>query len=174
MTHSGFLAVVAVAGFLVACDDDSPTSPSSGSVVTVSALLSPANEVPPITNAESVARGAAQVAFTISRDAAGTITGATALMYFQVTNLPNGTVIRGAHIHSAVAGANGPIVVDTGLAPANPFTVADGRQEFTSPPIGVGPVLMGQILANPAAFYFNVHTNTNPGGVARGQLRVVE
>jgi hypothetical protein len=32
---------------------------------------------------------------------------------------------------------------------------------------------MSGILANPAAFYFNVHTNTNPGGVARGQLRVV-
>jgi len=23
---------------------------------------------------------------------------------------------------------------------------------------------------NPAAFYFNVHSPTNPGGVARGQL----
>jgi hypothetical protein len=27
-----------------------------------------------------------------------------------------------------------------------------------------------QLLANPAGFYFNVHTLANPSGVARGQL----
>jgi hypothetical protein len=26
------------------------------------------------------------------------------------------------------------------------------------------------IVANPAGFYFNVHTPVNPGGAARGQL----
>jgi hypothetical protein len=28
-----------------------------------------------------------------------------------------------------------------------------------------------QLIDNPSAFYFNVHTFTNPGGMARGQLR---
>ena len=27
-----------------------------------------------------------------------------------------------------------------------------------------------QIVANPAGFYFNVHTNANPTGAVRGQL----
>jgi hypothetical protein len=173
MIRSRLLVVVAAAGLLVACDDDNPTSPSGQSVVTMSTMLSAANEVPAIGNAESVARGAAQVRFTITRDAAGTITDATATMYFQLLNLPAGTVIRGAHIHSAAAGVNGAIVVDTGIAPTNTVALDSGRQEFTFAPVGVGPVLMGNILANPAAFYFNVHTATNPGGVARGQLSVV-
>jgi|SoiMethySBSTD1v2_1073268.scaffolds.fasta_scaffold01163_30 CHRD domain-containing protein len=173
MMRSRLLVVVVAAGLLVACDDDNPTSPTGTSIVTMSALLSPANEVPAIANAENVARGAAQITFDISRDASGTITSATATMYFQLLNLPNGTIIRGAHIHSAPAGVNGNIVVDTGVSPTNTVTLEGGRQEFTFGPIGVGPVLMGNILANPAAFYFNVHTVTNPGGLARGQLSVV-
>ena len=172
MIRSGLLVALVAGGLLVGCDDDSPTSPS-GSVVTMSALLSPANEVPPIGNAESVARGAAQITFTITRDTSGTITAATATMYFQLLNLPGGTVIRGAHIHSAVAGVNGPIIVDTGITAASPVTLAAGRQEFTFPAVSVGPATMGAILNNPSAFYFNVHTSTNPGGVARGQLSVV-
>jgi hypothetical protein len=172
MTRSGLLVVVAAAGLLVACDDNNPASPS-GSVVTVSALMSPANEVPPIANPESVARGAAQVTFTVTRDSAGVVTGGTATMYFQLLNLPSGTVIRGAHIHSAPAGVNGPIVVDTGVSPANIVTLEAGRQEFTFRDVSVTAATMAAILANPSAFYFNVHTSTNPGGVARGQLSVV-
>jgi hypothetical protein len=173
MTRSGLLMAVIVAGLLVGCDDDAPTSPSAGSVVSASTTLSPANEVPAIANAENVARGAAQITFTINRDSAGTITAATATMYFQLLNLPRGTVIRGAHIHSAAAGVNGAIVVDTGLNATNTFTLGD-RVEFTSPAVSVGPATMTAILNNPAAFYFNVHTNTNPGGVARGQLSLIQ
>ena len=171
MIRSGLLVVIATAGLLVACDDN-PASPS-GSLVTVSAVLSPANEVPAVANAESVAAGAAQVTFTVTRDGSGVVTGATATMYFQLTNLPNGTVIRGAHIHSAPAGVNGPIVVDTGVSPTNVVTLDDGRQEFTFRGATVSAATMTAILANPAAFYFNVHTATNPGGVARGQLTLV-
>jgi hypothetical protein len=95
-------------------------------------------------------------------------------MYFQLTGLPSGTVIRGAHIHSSPAGVNGPIVVDTGITPVNTQTLADGRQEFSFRNITVTAATMQGILANPAGFYFNVHTVTNPGGVARGQLIQVQ
>ena len=166
------LVAVIAAGLLTACDDDNPASPS-GSSVTVSALLSPANEVPPVTNAESTARGAAQVTFIVSRDSSGAVTGGTASMYFQLLDLPSGTVIRGAHIHSAPAGVNGPIVVDTGVTPTATVTLSNDRPEFTFPGVTVSAATMSAILANPSAFYFNVHTNTNPGGVARGQLRLV-
>jgi hypothetical protein len=172
MIRSRVLVVLAAAVLSVACDDDNPAGPS-GASVTVSAVLSPANEVPPITNAESVARGAAQVTFIVSRDTSGAVTGGTATMYFQLVSLPEGTVVRGAHIHSAPAGVNGPIVVDTGITPTNVVTLAAGNQEFTFPNVSVNAATMSAILANPSAFYFNVHTNTNPGGVARGQLSVV-
>lgn len=171
MIRSGLLVVVAACGVLVGCDD-SPTAPS-GSPVVVSALLSPANEVPPIANAESVARGASQVTFTVTRDSAGTVTGGTATMYFQLTGLPTGTVIRGAHIHTGPSGVNGPIVVDTGVTATNVVTTADGRQEFSFTGVSVNAATMAAILANPGGHYFNVHTSTNPGGVARGQLTVV-
>src|SRR5688572_19756532 len=127
MVRSGLL-VAGLCVVLAGCDD-SPSSSSTVPVV-VSAQLSPANEVPPIGNAESVARGAAQVSFNVARDSAGAVTGGTATMYFQLTGLPSGTVIRGAHIHSSPAGVNGPIVVDTGITPVNTQTLADGRQEF--------------------------------------------
>ena len=171
MVRSGLL-VAGLCVVLAGCDD-SPSSSSTVPVV-VSAQLSPANEVPAIANAESVARGAAQVSFNVARDSAGAVTGATATMYFQLTGLPSGTVIRGAHIHSSPAGVNGPIVVDTGITPVNTQTLADGRQEFSFRNIPVTAATMQGILANPAGFYFNVHTVTNPGGVARGQLIQVQ
>jgi len=31
-----------------------------------------------------------------------------------------------------------------------------------------------QIINNPAAFYFNVHSPSNPGGFSRGQLARVQ
>lgn len=171
MVRSGLL-VVGLCLVLAGCDD-SPSSSSTAPVV-VSAQLSPANEVPPIANAESVARGAAQVSFNVTRDSTGGVTGATATMYFQLTGLPAGTVIRGAHIHSSPAGVNGPIVVDTGITPVNTQTLADGRQEFSFNNINVTAATMQGILANPAGYYFNVHTVTNPGGVVRGQLTQVQ
>ena len=154
--------------------DDSPSSPSSTAPVVVAAQLSPANEVPAVANAESVARGAAQVSFAVTRDTAGVVTGGTATMYFQLTGLPSGTVIRGAHIHSAPAGANGPVVVDTGITPVATQTLADGRQEFSFRGVTVSAATMTGILASPSSYYFNVHTVTNPGGVVRGQLTVVQ
>ena len=166
MTRFGLLMVVVMCGAAAGCDD-SPASPS-GTPVVFSALLSPANEVPAIANAESTARGAAQVRFQVSRDSAGAVTGGTATMYFQLTGLPTGTILRGAHIHSAGAGVNGPIVVDTGISPANTRSTA-AVTEFTFT-VDVNAALLSAILANPSAYYFNVHTQTNPGGVARGQL----
>lgn len=170
MVRSG-LVVAGLCVLVLGCDD-SPTA--SSAPVIVSAQLSPANEVPPVANAESVGRGAAQVSFNVTRDSAGAVTGATATMYFQLTGLPHGTVIRGAHIHSAPAGVNGPIVVDTGITPVNTQTTADGRQEFSFRNVVVTPATMQGILDNPSAFYFNVHTVTNPGGVVRGQLARVQ
>ncbi len=168
MKRWGWLALAACV-VVAGCDDDNGTAPTNPPIV-LTALLSPANEVPAIANAESTGRGASQVTFAVARDSGGVVTGGTATMYFQVTGLPGGTILRGAHIHSAVAGVNGPIVVDTGISPANTVSVSTGTGEFTFNNVAVSAAVMNGILANPSAYYFNVHTPLNPGGVMRGQL----
>ena len=166
------LAVACV--FTSGCDDDSSPVSAGTLPVTFSAILSPANEVPPITNVEQGNQGTAQVQFNLTRDSGGTITGATADMYFSASNLPQNTTLIGAHIHRGVAGVNGPVLVSTGLTTANTRQLADGTGELTFSGIVVDPVIAQQIIDNPAGFYFNVHSPTNPGGFTRGQLRRVQ
>ena len=50
------------------------------------------------------------------------------------------------------------------------MTFATGRGPFTKNGITMTVDQANSILANPAAFYFNIHTSANSGGVARGQL----
>ena len=128
--------------------------------------------MPPITNAENSGRGAAQISFDVTRNASNAVTGATATFYFQAASLPAGTTIIAAHIHPGPAGVNGPVIVNTGLTAAAPLRVADRAVEFTSAGIPVDPTLAQAIINNPAAFYFNIHSAVNTGGVARGQLRL--
>ena len=159
--------------FLTACDDNDTTAPSAAPIV-FSASLSPSNEVPPVSNAESAGHGAVQVQFDVTRDAAGAITGATATMYFQLTGYPAGTVIQGAHIHPAPAGTNGPVILGTPLTAANTVNLPSGTGDFTFRGLIADPALVQGIINNPAAYYFNVHSPTNPGGFSRGQLTRVQ
>ena len=41
---------------------------------------------------------------------------------------------------------------------------------FSVSGVSVPGATLQNIVNNPAGFYFNVHSPTNPGGVARGQL----
>jgi hypothetical protein len=173
MIRSTFI-VLAACVFLAGCDDtDSPTSPSNQPLV-FSALLQPANEVPPVGNAESGGRGAVQVTFNTTRDANNNITAATATFYFQLTAFPNGTTLVGAHIHPGVAGMNGPVVISTGLTATNTVSLPNGVNEFTFSNINVDPALVQAIANNPSAYYFNTHSPLNPGGFSRGQLTRVQ
>ena len=166
--------VLAACALVAGCgDDDSSTGPSNLPVV-FTAQLSPANEVPAVTNSESTSRGAVQITFDVTRDAANAVTGATASLYFQVTGLPEGTNIVGAHIHPGVAGVNGPVVVTTGLTASAPFTIPGGPVEMTARGVAVDPALAQAIINNPAGYYFNVHSMMNPGGFARGQLTRIQ
>jgi hypothetical protein len=171
MKRLTFLLLVLV--FAVACDDDNATGPTNLPLVFRAPLL-PANEVPPVVNVESPGHGSVQVTFDVTRNASGAITAATAMFYFQLTDYPTSPTIIGAHIHPGAAGVNGPVIISTGLSNTNTRTLANGLIEFTSPTVAVDPALMQQIINNPSAFYFNVHSPLNPGGFSRGQLERIQ
>jgi len=117
------LIVVVACAFLVGCgDDDATTSPSSAPMV-FTAMLSPANEVPPVGNVESGGRGAVQI----------TVTGSTADVYFQLTGFPGDTRVQGAHIHPGGAGVNGPVTVGTPLTAAAPLPAPSSSQRRPAP-----------------------------------------
>jgi hypothetical protein len=171
MLKRGFL-VMTMALALAACDDDSPTAPEDPNVVTFTAQLSAANEVPPITNAESTARGDARMVFNLTRDAANNITGATVNFTVNLNSFPAGSSWTLAHIHEGATGVAGGVRINTGLTPATAIALTNGgvqNQQFTSPPV-TDATLINNIINNPAGFYFNAHTVLNGGGAVRGQL----
>jgi hypothetical protein len=162
------MLVLAVA---VAGCDDSPTAPDDPNVVVMTAQLSAANEVPPVTNAEANARGDVRITFNLTRDGSNNITAATATFVVNLNSFPAGSSWTLAHIHTGAAGVAGDAIVNTGLTPATAITLTNGAvSNHTFANIAVTPADMNNILANPAGFYFNAHTVLNPGGAVRGQL----
>ena len=159
----------------VGCGSTNPVEPSPGSGTTTTSTftvpLSPANEVPAITNADQSGSGTATIALTAIRNGSGEITSATANIQISVTGFPSGTVITDAHIHNASAGVNGSVFVNAGLARGE-LTLVDGSGSITKSGINVPSDRADAILANPAGHYFNVHTALNPDGAIRGQLSI--
>lgn len=163
----------AAMGAAACSDNDNPTGPSDDTIV-FRATLSSANEVPPITNAEAGAGGVANITFHPTRDGGGNITGGTFDFEVSLQNFPANTPLTAAHIHTGGAGSNGGIVVNTGLA-SGQVTLANGSGGFTRTDASPqSPDIARQIVDNPAGFYFNVHTQLNPGGAVRGQLVRIE
>jgi len=171
------LLICAVAIMGAGCDGDSPTTPSNANQAVFTAALSAANEVPPITNAESTARGNAQITFDLTRDGGGTITAATVTWAFILSDLPaNSSIILG-HIHIGGAGVAGGVHINTGLSPTNSIALPDGRLNthlITTTATATELGRMQAILDNPGGYYFNLHSPLNPGGVVRGQLTRIQ
>jgi hypothetical protein len=63
--------------------------------------------------------------------------------------------------------------VSTGLA-AGDVSFPTGAGSFSRTGITVTVDQANAIMANPGNFYFNIHTAANSGGVARGQLTLVQ
>jgi hypothetical protein len=165
------LTILAVTLALFAACDNEPTSPSA-TAPTFTAILSPANEVPPITDAEASGRGTVSIVLTnITRDASGTITAATADFQVSLTGFPAGMTLSAAHIHPGRAGQNGATINNLGIGAGEFVIPASGSVNFTKPNINFTQINQVQNMLNdPAGFYFNVHSTLHPGGVARGQL----
>jgi CHRD domain-containing protein len=136
--------------------------------------MAASNEVPPITNADQNAKGNATITFHLTRDGSGTITAATVDYVYSLNSFPSGTVIRATHIHEGGPSIAGGVVLDSGLTPATAITLPDGSTNnitFNGLTNFVGGIsLIQRIIDNPNGFYFNVHSNLNPGGAVRAQL----
>jgi len=114
---------------------------------TFEAVLSGAQEVPPV---DTAASGQAEVEF---RPAAG-------LVRWRVTHSGLSGPVTGAHIHGpAGPGQDAPVLIPFGQPGANPLT---GEARIT-------PEQLGQLASG--QWYVNLHTARHPGGEIRGQLR---
>jgi hypothetical protein len=74
---------------------------------------------------------------------------------------------RAAHIHAGAKGTNGPVEVN--LAWPQDGQAADCLTEGEAGK-GLDPGEVQRILANPSAYYVNVHNTEFPDGAIRGQL----
>jgi len=167
-------AVAAILLTAAACGDDlsTPTTPSATGPITLSATLSAANMVPPVTNGDANARGLATITLNVPRNASGAVTGAGTVDFAaQLASFPARTPATLAHIHTGVAGVAGTVLINTNLSAASPIVLdANGAGTLTITNIPISQADATAIAANPAGFYFDVHTTLNPNGAIRGQL----
>ena len=164
--------LMAVLAMAAGCDDNSPTQPSNTGPIVFTAQLSAANEVPPVTGAESGGAGTATITFNVPRDSTGAISGSGTVTFgIQLTGFPANTAVILAHIHPGARGVNGGVLVNTGLSAAAPLLLSNGTATVSITSVTISQVDAQSITAAPENFYFNVHTPANASpGAARGQL----
>ncbi len=163
---SALVVVAAAAAHGGKGDDNRKKNRTARAAVTVFDLdLDPKQEVPRVTGLR--ADGEGHLTLDVTRDSAGAITSGDVVFYVNY-DFPGSVTFAGLHVHQAAKGANGPIVVDSGLAG---FTDADGDGNVTAVVTGVSPTLLQAILNRPRDYYVNFHTSVNPTGAMRDQLQ---
>jgi hypothetical protein len=155
------LAVAGVAGG-AAAKKPPKGKPSLSATPVFKLVLKPSQEAPRIKGLRADAVGS--VTFDLTRDSTGAITSGEVIFYFNYA-FPGSVSITGLHVHQGAKGANGPIVVDSGVATAD----ADGVGNVTAVVSGT-PAVLQAILDNPRGYYVNLHTSVDPGGALRAQL----
>jgi chitodextrinase len=96
---------------------------------------------------------------------AGLVFDGDAVYYYaRVTDVAAPTA---AHVHRGRAGENGPVVIGFTADPLLTDGVIVGS-------VATSAALAGEILADPTAFYVNVHNADFPAGAVRGQLGSTE
>src|SRR5262245_57389217 len=170
-----FSALLVLGCVTVGCGDDKNAlmTPSPASVARFTATLLTSNEVPPVSGSEANGSGTAALTFNLTKDSSGYVTAATLDVTVSATGFPPGTTLIASHIHGGGAGSNGGVLVNFGLA-AGEVMFANGSGSFTKRGVALTVDQTNSIMANPSAFYVNIHTGDNPGGVARGQLTAAQ
>jgi CHRD domain-containing protein len=133
---------IAVAVLVAAASLPALAFGSSAKTVRLEAKLAGSNEVPKAGGA----KGEAYIQ----------ITGTKVCWQFQ--DLHGFTGAAASHIHKAPVGKPGPVLV--------PLGAGFKKTGCTTAPAGVTRA----IVANPKAYYVNIHTTKFPGGALRGQL----
>ena len=165
--------------FAAGCDkkSESPVAPQVlPSVYTYNSVGLPSNEIPAIVapDPEAAGRAAAGLILTVTRDAAGVITGAKLDFNVSVNSFPATTNFTNFHIHQGNSTvANGSIVIASGLSNGE-LQLSNGAGQITKTNTSVAASLASSIIADPAGFYFNIHSTAHAPGVARGQLVLIE
>jgi len=125
-------------------------TPTGSAPVTLKASLSGAEEIP--------GPGVTVGVGNFSVDIAGT-KGCYTL------NVTMGEKPTQAHIHQGAKGASGPVVVN--LMPA----FASGEAAFLARScVDLPGDTAAKLIADPSAYYVNVHSDDHPNGAMRGQL----
>jgi hypothetical protein len=155
------LAVLAVTPSLMLAQGERTT------VRTLHFLLSPSKETPAV---KTDAMGSGQVEITARRDASNNVL--SAYVDFRITHyLGQAENLTGLHIHRGAEGVAGPVVINSGLRGPVAANAGNGtlffQVEVTDP---AQIATLNAIMGNPAGYYVNLHSQTNPGGIIRGQL----
>ncbi len=125
--------------------------------------------MPAITGSDGSAAGTVDIKIIVAKDDAGTPKSASVDFVGNFSGFAPGTALTAAHIHDGVAGVNGAILVNTTIA-SGEVSFPNGTGTLSKTALSMDANLASQIIANPSAYYFNVHTAAHPGGAARGQL----
>ena len=152
-----------------------PLAADTVETVYLNAPLSPIKEVPSLAGMD--AEGGATVQFHLQRDDDGALISAFVTFTVQVRPAEPDALLA-IHIHEGAAGENGPVRIPSGLefggdpVPAGPEPVRIWRQVSMTDAAGLAVV--SSVLENPGGFYVNVHAGSQPGGLMRGQLRMLD
>ncbi len=147
-------------------------APTPQTVYVFTADLSPANEVPPVVDAEATGSGTTTVTLTTTKDSTGKITAATAKFEIVLKGFPATTMITISHIHKGGPTVAAGVVIDSGMKATEPIALTTGGTSITKDNITVAPELAAAIIATPADYYYNVHSVVHPGGTVRAQLKL--
>lgn len=175
MHRSVSLVAFALLAGVAAGACSSSTSPSKNTdpnTLVFRALLLPQNEAPtPVASPNADATGSGQFTLTlhVTRDSAGNITTATADYLAVLANFPANTPITGAHIHKNIAGQTAGVLVAPQYT-SGELVLTNGSGTLDKKGQAILPEVAQGIINDPAGHYFNVHTQLNQGGAARGQL----
>jgi len=171
---SGAATTAPVAVATTAAPTVAPTAtpaPTPANTFVFTTDLSPANVVPPITDAESSGSGTATVTVFTAKDSTGKIIGANAKLEVTLKGFPATTSLVALLAHVGAAGVNGAGIINSGITADTAVAMPSGGTSVTKDNLALTPENATALLANPAGFYVLAHSQVHASGVARGQLK---